>query len=196
MCPKVYAKTQSEAAKTERLLISALNITTTGISEDVQTVSSSKSCSDVVKDHVAMPEVCDAVPKSEATQTVDLTECCSTDSLPAKKQKTFDIEKIIMGDELSDGEINYAQWLLKMKHPKVGGLRLTLYNEKFQEIENNIQIVHCPTRHHWITTTTLNCKADEVKVFDSLFIYCNKETIRIIHDFYQHNTDKLTITMS
>ena len=55
------------------------------------------------------------------------------------------IEKIIMGDELFDGEINYAQRLLKTKHPKVGGLRLTLYNGKFQDIENNVQIVHCPS---------------------------------------------------
>lgn len=106
------------------------------------------------------------------------------------------MEKIIMEDELSDGEINYAQRLLKMKHPGVSGLQLTLYKGKFQEITNNVQIVHCPIRHHWITTTTLNCKADEVKVFDSLFTYCDKETIEIIHDYYQHNAGKLTITVS
>ena len=82
----------------------------------------------------------------EPTPTVDLTECCKTNSPPATKQKTFDTEKITMEDELSDGEINYAQWLLKMKHPKVGELQLTLYKGgKFQEIESNVQIVHCPT---------------------------------------------------
>jgi len=101
-----------------------------------------------------------------------------------------------MGDELSDGEINYARQLLKTKHPKVGGLRLTLYNGKFQDIENNVQIVHCSTRHHWITVTTLNCKAGEVKIFDSLFIFCDKETREIMYEFYQHGTEKLTITMS
>ena len=101
-----------------------------------------------------------------------------------------------MGDELSDGEINYAQWLLKTKHPKVGGLRLSLYGGKFQDIENNVQIVHCPARHHWITATTLNGKAGEVKVFDSLFTFCDKETRGIMYEFYQRGTEKLTITMS
>ena len=44
-----------------------------------------------------------------------------------QKSKIFDTEKITVGDELSDVEINYAQRLLKMKRPEVGGLRLTLY---------------------------------------------------------------------
>ena len=81
-----------------------------------------------------------------------------------------------MGYELSDGEINYTQRLLKTKHPKVGRLWLTLYNGKFQDIENNVEIVHCPTRHHWITATTLNCRAGKVKIFDLLFTFCDKET--------------------
>ena len=50
------AKTQSEAAKTERLLISALNVASTGISKEAQMISSSVPCSDV-KDHFAMAVV-------------------------------------------------------------------------------------------------------------------------------------------
>ena len=94
-----------------------------------------------------------------------------------------------MGDELSNGIINHAQQLLTMKHPKVGGLRLTLYKGEFQEIESNVQIVHYPTRHYWINATTLNCKAGKVKIFDSLFTFCDKETIGIIYDFYQSGTE-------
>ena len=67
-----------------------------------------------------------------------------------------------------------------MKYPRVGGVQLTLYKGKFQEIESNIQIVHCPSRHHWITATTLKCKTGEVKIFDSVFTFCDKETIGII----------------
>ena len=190
------AQTQSEATKTERLIISALNVASVGISEEAPVVSSSQSsCSDG-KDNAAMAAMNDSIPKSELSQTVDLTECCNTNSPPAKKQKTFDTETIIMGNELSDGEINYAQRLLKIKHPRIGGLRLTLYKGKFQDVESNVQIVHCPTRHHWITATTLNCKAGEIKIFDSLFTFCDKETIRIIYDFYQRGTEKLNITMS
>ena len=79
--------------------------------------------------------------------------------------------------------------MLKIKHPRIGGLQLTLYNE------SNIQIVHCPSRNHWITATTLNCKAGEVKIFDSLFTFCDKQTIRIIYDLYQRGTEKLNIIM-
>ena len=82
------AKTQSEAAKTERLLISALNVASTGISKEAQTIYSSVPCSDV-KDHFAMAVVNDAIPKPEPTTTIDLTECCKTNSPPAKKQKNF-----------------------------------------------------------------------------------------------------------
>ena len=59
-----------------------------------------------------------------------------------------------MGKELSDSGINYAQRLLKMNHSRVGVLQLTLHKGKFQDVETNVQIVHCPTRHHWITATT------------------------------------------
>ena len=76
-----------------------------------------------------------------------------------------------------------------MNHPRVGGLQLTIESSN----------VHGPTRHHWITTSTatLNCKAaGEVKIFDSLFTFCDKETIGIIYDFYQCGTQKLNIAMS
>jgi len=123
--------------------------------------------------------------------SVDLTESCSTTSPPAQRLKVFDVERIIMGDELSDSEINHAQRLLQARHPRVNGLRLTLYKEKLSSAVNSVQIVHCPARHHWITTTTMNCK-----VFDSLLTYCDKETMGIIYNLYQQSTEKLTITMS
>ena len=84
-------------------------------------MSSSESGSDVVKDHVAVLEVYDVVLKSEAIARPTVTSQ-STVLIHhlQKSKKTFDMEKIIMGDELSDGEINYAQQLLKMKHPGVG----------------------------------------------------------------------------
>ena len=104
-----------------------------------------------------------------------------------------------MGDELSDSEIDHAQRLLQARHPGVNGLRLTLYKGKLSDAVNSVQIVHCPARHHWITTTTMNCKAGRVKVFDSLFTNCDKETMEIIYNLYQQNTEKLDhyyVTMS
>ena len=77
---------------------------------------------------------------------VGITESCSVDNeTPAKKQKIFDAEKIIMREELSDVEISYAQWLLKEKHPNVRGLRTTLYNGKIQEIEFKLYVAQQDT---------------------------------------------------
>ena len=126
---------------------------------------------------------------------VDITASVD-DEPPTKKRKIFDAEKIIIGEELSDIEINYAQRLLKEKHPNVGGLRTTLYKGKIPEVEDSVQIVHCSARHHWITVSTINCKKGEVRVFDSLFADCDKETEAVIHSLYQCDTEKIKIIMS
>ena len=34
-----------------------------------------------------------------------------------------------------------------------------------------------------------------MKVYDSLFTYCDKETVKVIHDIYQDGTEKLTSTV-
>ena len=79
------------------MLISALNIISTGVSEDIQMIPHDKSQSNVEKDHIAMAETNNAVLKSKSTVTVDLTEGSSTDSPLAKKLKTFDMEKLLWG---------------------------------------------------------------------------------------------------
>ena len=61
---------------------------------------------------------------------------------------------------------------------------------------NNVQIVYCHERHHWITVTTVNCKPGEVKAFDSLFTYYDKETIGTIHNLFSTtNSPKPKITV-
>ena len=53
-----------------------------------------------------------------------------------------------MREELTNVEVNYAQRLLKAKHPKVNGLHTTLYQGKMQEIETSVQVVYCSSRFH------------------------------------------------
>ena len=50
--------------------------------------------------------------------------------LPPTKKHKLDYKRIIMGEELSDMEINYAQQLLKANHPKFNGFQSTLELEK------------------------------------------------------------------
>ena len=52
---------------------------------------------------------------------VDLTSTLENES-PMKKAKLFDAEEIIMGQELTDNEINLAQQLLKVQFPTLKGL--------------------------------------------------------------------------
>ena len=51
-------------------------------------------------------------------------------SPPKKRSKTFDEEAIVMGNELTDIEINFAQCLLKAQFKKVRGLESTSLQER------------------------------------------------------------------
>ena len=149
----------------------------------------------------AMKSVC---PLGGSVSTVDVTAHCSTQvdqSPPKKKQKSFCEEEIIMGQELSDLEINLAQELLRIQYPKLNGLQSTLFQERKKLflknfLTNCIQIVHCQARHHWVTASTVNCKLGAVKVFDTVFNHCDKETTEVIHSlFATENCPELSITM-
>lgn len=123
--------------------------------------------------HTPIPDISGSltVQTMESDSLMDLTEQAQdTDqSSPNKKQKTFSEEKIIMGQELSDLEISLAQEVLKTQHPnELNGLRFTLLQDtKLTYIMNNVQIVDCHLRHHWITMTTVNYKPGE-----TVLIYC------------------------
>ena len=81
---------------------------------------------------------------------------------PQKKQKLCDsdVERIIMGGELTDVHINIAQNLLKKQFPNLGSLQCTLLQVKGTSIEIKskkvLQIVHCLDRHHWIVASTID----------------------------------------
>ena len=47
-------------------------------------------------------------------------------SPPRKRTKCFDAERIIMGEQLTDVEINFSQHLLKSQFKHVNGLHSTL----------------------------------------------------------------------
>ena len=117
-----------------------------------------------------------------------------------KRAKCTDMEKIIMGDELCDIEINFAQQLLKKQFTELNGLASTLCQDKKLQmtetlVRNKVQIIHCKRRHHWIVATRLNCQLGEVRVYDSLFQYCNKETEHAIANLFQLGSEKLKITV-
>ena len=109
---------------------------------------------------------------------------------PVKKRaKHFDAEQIIMGEELTDLEINFAQQLLKEQFKDINGLQSTLLQERKvtltkTTVKNILQIVFCKERKHWIVATTINCAHDEVKVYDSLFQYLDKVSMECIENLF------------
>ena len=126
-------------------------------------------------------------------------DCSGEQSLsfepPLKKRKlsVADIENVIMGEELSDIHINLAQNLLKRQFPQLCGLQSTLLQEKSKVdiIEGRmLQIMHCASRHHWIVTTTIGSKENEIIVFDSIFCNVDEETKKLIFHLFQYSSTK------
>ena len=92
---------------------------------------------------------------------------------PKKRFKVIDTEGIVMGKELSDSEINFAQHLLKMQFKKLNGLQSTSFQDKQLELtenetKNKIQIIHCNSRH-WIVATAVDCALHQDKIYDTLW---------------------------
>ena len=79
-----------------------------------------------------------------------------------KKAKIINFEGVIMGEQSTDAEINFAQSLLKKQFSKLTSLASTLYQEKKTilsetSMQIKLQIIHCKSRQHWIVASTLNC---------------------------------------
>ena len=63
-------------------------------------------------------------------------------------------------------------------------------------IRNRIQILFCKERKHWIVATTVNCSPYEVKVYDSLFQYLDKDSLQLIERLFQCDNLNLDIIMT
>ena len=128
---------------------------------------------------------CANTDRSNALVIADEVVC----SPPRKKKKDFDEEQIIMGEELTDVEINFAQQLLKQQFKHINGFCSTLLQEKAlnltkSSVANRIQIIHCKGRKHWVLATTINSKHDTVKVYDSSFHFLDKDSLHIVENCF------------
>ena len=215
-CTLTFSTPKSEESQKTRKSFKILSIDTCETEETMETDADTKPCLNTkVKD--SEPALAEPLADKDLVQCstttldeeknfefVDLTHFTDGDVLaPAmKKSKVFDSEGIIMGNELSDDEINLVQHLLKEQFSKLNGLRSTLFQSKQlglteKETRNKLQIIHCNSRHHWIVASTVGCTLNQVKVYDSLFTYCDKETESILFSLFQWNkSSKLVITVS
>lgn len=44
-------------------------------------------------------------------------------------------------------------------------------------LPNQLQVIHCRTRDHWIVASTINCKDGEVNIYDLLLSTVDKEVV-------------------
>ena len=168
------AKNFKEGNKTKRLLDATLSLTPVELNMVSETDEGLLGAEGTVELGSDVSTV-DGKIKSEPTDecAVDLTDLVHVEadaSPPSKRPKLGSVEKIIMGKELTDTEINLAQQLLKSQFPGVNGLQSTLLQDKQtilteKSVRDNIQIIHCKRRHHWVVATTMNCNIYQVKSF-------------------------------
>ena len=199
------AKNFKEGNKTKRLLEATLSLTPVELNMVSETDEGLLGAEGTVELGSDVSTV-DGKIKSEPTDecTVDLTDLVQVEadaSPPSKQPKLGSLEKIIMGKELTNTEINLAQQLLKSQFPGVNGLQSTLLQDKQtilteKSVRDNIQIIHCKRRHHWVVATTMNCDIYQVKVFDSLYTFCDKETEATINNLFQWDSKRVSVTFS
>ena len=100
-------------------------------------------------------------------------------------------EGIISGEKLSDLHINFAQSLLKLQFPWVNGLQNTLLQSKNnpdKPLQDQLQVIHCCTRDHWIVASTVNCKDGEVNIYDYVYSTVDEETDKVLANLFHYSS--------
>ena len=171
------ASSEKEGKKAKKLIESALLVKIKASVLKDSTLSEAKASSpQYLEDSVAVNEL----------------QAASDVEPPQKRRKLndADVERIIMGEELTDVHINTAQHLLKEQFPNLSGLQCTLLQAKeTSKIDTKatnkiLQIVHCLDRHHWIVATTIGSKKNEILIFDSIFRNIDSQTTQVLGNLF------------
>ena len=154
-----------------------------------------------IQDRATDDQAVEVQDRAELMPVVDLSDQAvehNAVSPQKKRMKLIDSEHIIMGEELTDTEINLAQQLLKKQFPNLNGFKSTLLQDKRyalteKDVRNKVQIIYCKGRRHWVVASTVNSSIGQVKVYDSLFTYPDKEMERVIMNSFQWNSTEVAL---
>ena len=200
-------KSQSikECSKTEHLIKSAKNIS----SEALSVITSVDIREGNIKQSEGGKEacICTSTITSKSSSPIKAS-CLSADNViemltsdedeaepPAKKLRcTVNVERVIMGQKLSDIEINFSQRFLKSQFLEINGLESTFLQAKShvskEPNHNKLQIIYCSERDHWITATAIGCEPGIIKLYDFLYTTLNKPSSIVLTNFF-HCKDQL-----
>ena len=171
------ASNEKEGKKAKKLIKSALLV---------------KIKASVLEDSTLSEGKASSPPYLEDSNVVNELQAASDIEPPQRRQKLSDadVERIIMGEELTDVHINTAQHLLKEQFPNLSGLQCTLLQTKeTSKIDTKatnkiLQIGHCLDRHHWVVATTIGSKKNQILIFDSIFRNIDSQTIRVLGNLF------------
>ena len=209
--PKSDEATNSNTSASPSKLAS-VEVKSSGDSVNEPPASSSKLTSIEVKsggDSVNEPAIIPSasIMKDDILVTPETEEDITSDTEPATKKPraadkitetvglkleknilTWCDKEVISNElELNDHHINYCQCLLKKQFPLIGGLLLTLLQNKpiKQKIVCGLQIIHCNEKNHWIVASRLDSCHSPVKIYDSLYKSIHKETITVVQNMFK-----------
>ena len=159
------AKNFKEGNKTNRLLEATLLLAPVELNMVSETDEGLLGAEGMVELGSDVSTVDDKI-KSEPTDecTVDLTDLVHVEadaSPPSKQPRLGSVEKIIVGKELTDTEINLAQQLLKSQFPGVNGPQSTYCKTSRQCSLKSLSVItfklFTVKDGHWVVATTMNC---------------------------------------
>ena len=161
-----------------------MHITDTGTSKNI--MKQETMVRNEAEPHDPVPTVTDG-----EMSRIDLIDVEKITCSPAKKKTKIDTESIIVGEQLTDLEINFAHQLLKEQFHRINGLQSTLLQERYvktsKEVKNKLQIIFCKERKYWVVTTNIKCIDGEVKVHDSLFQYLDQASLQCIEKLFEQD---------
>ena len=118
------------------------------------------------------------------------TPVVQDDALPwltFQKCKLTYVDKAVItsGSRLTDMHINFAQSILQVQFVNVIGLHSTLllckHTNPLLVTDGNsqaLQIIHS-RGDHWIVATTIQCPANTVRIYDSVYSHADKATLTL-----------------
>lgn len=96
----------------------------------------------------------------------------------------YDKEVISNNEELNDHHINYCQCLLSKQFPLIGGLVLTLLQNKplKQKLFVDYKLF---IAKHWIVASRIDSCHSPVKIYDSLYKSIHEGTIMVVQNMFK-----------
>ncbi len=78
---------------------------------------------------------------------------------------------------INDNHVAVSQILLKQQFPQLGGLDFTLKQETRLKplLPNSLQVIHLDN-NHWAAASTVNCKTEDIILYDSIYCSVNSKT--------------------